>query len=103
MTRKALIRESDDVVENVIVAGEDYSPPDGYYTIDAQGRDCSPRDSYDPQNDEFIKADPRPASVAERVEKLESAAGVGEPGKKGIATRLDDLEDRIAALEEHHA
>ena len=33
------------------------------------------------------------------MEALEKGAGVDGPGQRGIASRLDALEDRIAALE----
>lgn len=40
----------------------------------------------------------------DRIDQLEAATGSGnEPAERGIAKRIDNLEDRIAALEEHHA
>lgn len=45
--------------------------------------------------------DPR-SPIEKRVEELEKATGMDGEGKRGIASRLDDLEDRIATLESHH-
>lgn len=46
--------------------------------------------------------DPR-SEEEKRLDALEEATGVDGTGSRGIATRLDDLEDRIAALEDLHA
>ena len=35
-----------------------------------------------------------------RIEKLEKANGVGRGGERGIAGRIDELEDRIEKLEQ---
>ena len=35
----------------------------------------------------------------ERIEALEKASGVGSKGEKGIANRIDELEQRISDLE----
>jgi hypothetical protein len=37
--------------------------------------------------------------VEDRIEKLEKATGTGGGGKRGIAHRIDELEDRISDLE----
>lgn len=55
---------------------------------------------------EEIQADidalpPSPPTTVERVEQLEKASGTGgKAGERGIAHRLDSLEDRISELEE---
>jgi len=38
--------------------------------------------------------------VEERVKDLEAATGRNGEGERGIANRIDDLEDRVAALEQ---
>lgn len=42
---------------------------------------------------------PEASPTAERVRDLERAVGKGTPAKRGIASRLDDLESRIESLE----
>ena len=39
-------------------------------------------------------------SIDDRVQNLEKASGVGRGGQRGIADRIDSLEDRITSLEE---
>jgi len=44
---------------------------------------------------------PPPPSIADRVKNLEKASGTNDgPGERGIAQRIDALEDRIAELED---
>lgn len=41
-----------------------------------------------------------PAQLGRRIDAMEKASGsAGEKGQRGIASRIDSLEDRIAALE----
>lgn len=47
------------------------------------------------------RPDDDPAQMARRLSQVEAAIGSGgDQGQRGIAHRLDDLEDRIAALED---
>lgn len=83
------------------IAGEDIpNPPESLIT------DGTTQPKWDRTNEEWVP-DPDyapPTRLADRVEALEDAAGVGdEPAKRGIAKRIDELEDRIAALEDKHA
>ena len=65
MARKALIRESDGVVVNVIEVDASYNPPDGYAVETPSEFDASPGDTWDgskyipapePPLDPFIEA-----------------------------------------------
>lgn len=41
-----------------------------------------------------------PKTTEERIKNLEKATGTGKKGEKGIANRIDGLEERIEKLEE---
>lgn len=63
------------------------------YTLDTSGEGVSVVEdaAYDPRT-----------KTEQRLDSLESATGIGEPAERGIAARLDDIEDRLKTLENEH-
>lgn len=47
----------------------------------------------------WMRQSPPAKEILQKIRSLEEAAGVGRVGQRGIAQRLDNLEDRIGALE----
>lgn len=87
-------------------ADNDYEPAAGELVVDTG--DVDHRDIVGLRVD--VEADPpeivedpdyvEPTPMDERVSSLENAVGANGPVKRGIAERIDDLEDRVAALED---
>lgn len=56
--RAAVVRESDHVVENIVIADEASEAPIGCYLVSVDGRPCNLGWSYDRANDTFVSNDP---------------------------------------------
>ena len=54
------------------------------------------RHGFDPDADYEIEL-----SEGERLKEVENAVGRDGPGKRGVAQRIDELEDRVAELEDN--
>lgn len=98
MTSYAHIDEGTGEVLSVVGSDSEPETEDGVAAVDTGDEDIRIGDSYDFDTEEFEKAD-RPPDLSERVASLETA--VDDPdAPSGLAKRIDELEDRVAALED---
>ncbi|MGR3179916.1 MAG: hypothetical protein ACUZ8E_17890 [Candidatus Anammoxibacter sp.] len=108
--KKALIRESDNIVENIIVLeeGVKFQPPEGYYIASIEGGKMG--DSYDSESEEFtspiveeIKKPPSQDEINTAFSKLIAAVNKGEYAPQevlDVKQQIDDYDSYILAKQE---
>ena len=47
-----------------------------------------------------VRQGPPQQEIMGRIQQMERAQGIGQPGQKGISQRLDNLEQRLESLEQ---
>lgn len=108
--KKALIRESDNIVENIIAIeeGVNFQPPEGYYIASIEGGKMG--DSYDSVSEKFtspiveeIKTTPSQDEINTAFSKLVDAVNKGNPIPQDvldIKKEIDDYDSYILAKQE---
>lgn len=87
----------EEIKQELIEQGKD--PADFTIKIYENRVSVTPKPSYEAKK--IIENVIKKEKIKERIEGLEKGIGVGQPGQKGVAQRIDDLESRIKALEEN--
>ena len=81
-------------MSKIIVNGEDVIK-----TIGQDSERALEAHGYDPETDEYEVV----RSIEERLRDVENGVGSDGQGQRGIAQRIDDLEDRVSELEDSHS